>query len=129
MRQGTLHRACTLNALPIVYAMGSSEKGQLGNGKTGEHFVSANKLAFATYSEPSEHICSAPARCNADTQPQSPGPCAGGQEDRADRLRPAALDCVRAGADETQLPKLTLRSTVWRTTATCTSGALAATDG
>ena len=35
-----------------AYAFGSSEKGQLGNGKTGEHFVSSNRLAFTTYSEP-----------------------------------------------------------------------------
>jgi alpha-tubulin suppressor-like RCC1 family protein len=30
----------------LVYSTGSSEFGQLGNGKTGEYFVSANKLAF-----------------------------------------------------------------------------------
>ena len=29
-----------------VYTTGSSEFGQLGNGKTGEYFISANKLAF-----------------------------------------------------------------------------------
>lgn len=31
----------------ILYSTGSSEYGQLGNGETGEYFVSANKLAFA----------------------------------------------------------------------------------
>jgi len=31
----------------FMYTAGSSEYGQLGNGETGEHFVSANKLAFA----------------------------------------------------------------------------------
>ncbi len=31
----------------ILYSTGSSEFGQLGNGATGEYFVSANKLAFA----------------------------------------------------------------------------------
>jgi alpha-tubulin suppressor-like RCC1 family protein len=31
----------------ILYSTGSSEFGQLGNGETGEYFVSANKLAFA----------------------------------------------------------------------------------
>jgi len=35
-----------------VYAMGSSEKGQLGNGRTGEHFASGNKLAFVNESDP-----------------------------------------------------------------------------
>lgn len=30
-----------------MYSTGSSEYGQLGNGETGEYFVSANKLAFA----------------------------------------------------------------------------------
>mmetsp|Transcript_30071 Transcript_30071/g.73055 ORF Transcript_30071/g.73055 Transcript_30071/m.73055 type:complete len:703 (-) Transcript_30071:133-2241(-) len=30
-----------------LYSTGSSEYGQLGNGETGEHFISANKLAFA----------------------------------------------------------------------------------
>mmetsp|Transcript_30073 Transcript_30073/g.73067 ORF Transcript_30073/g.73067 Transcript_30073/m.73067 type:complete len:631 (-) Transcript_30073:141-2033(-) len=29
-----------------LYSTGSSEYGQLGNGETGEHFISANKLAF-----------------------------------------------------------------------------------
>lgn len=32
--------------------MGSTEKGQLGNGRTGEHFVSGNKIAFGTHTEP-----------------------------------------------------------------------------
>lgn len=32
--------------------MGSSEKGQLGNGRTGEHFSSGNKLAFVNETEP-----------------------------------------------------------------------------
>jgi len=31
----------------ILYSSGSSEFGQLGNGETGEYFVSANKLAYA----------------------------------------------------------------------------------
>ncbi|KAG7353787.1 S-layer protein [Nitzschia inconspicua] len=31
----------------IMYTTGSSEFGQLGNGETGEYFVTANKLAFA----------------------------------------------------------------------------------
>jgi alpha-tubulin suppressor-like RCC1 family protein len=30
-----------------MYTTGSSEFGQLGNGETGEHFITANKLAFA----------------------------------------------------------------------------------
>lgn len=35
-----------------LYAMGSTEKGQLGNGRTGEHFITSNKLAFNTHTEP-----------------------------------------------------------------------------
>lgn len=31
----------------ILYSTGSSEYGQLGNGETGEYFISANKLAYA----------------------------------------------------------------------------------
>ena len=34
----------------FMYTTGSSEYGQLGNGATGEHFVTANKLAFANCS-------------------------------------------------------------------------------
>ncbi|EPQ26652.1 uncharacterized protein PFL1_05632 [Pseudozyma flocculosa PF-1] len=41
-----------LTASGKVYAMGSSEKGQLGNGRTGEHFISGTKLAFDTFDEP-----------------------------------------------------------------------------
>ncbi|KAN0062784.1 hypothetical protein ACQY0O_004980 [Thecaphora frezii] len=41
-----------LTASGKVYTMGSSEKGQLGNGRTGEHFISGNKLAFNTFDEP-----------------------------------------------------------------------------
>lgn len=32
--------------------MGSCEKGQLGNGKTGEHFISNTKLAYTVHTEP-----------------------------------------------------------------------------
>ncbi|KAH9941975.1 RCC1/BLIP-II [Amylocystis lapponica] len=35
-----------------VFAFGSAEKGQLGNGKTGEHIVTAGKTAFDIESEP-----------------------------------------------------------------------------
>ncbi|CAD6890037.1 unnamed protein product [Tilletia controversa] len=35
-----------------VYAAGSMEKGQLGNGRTGEHFASANRLIFGMAAEP-----------------------------------------------------------------------------
>ncbi|KAK0529853.1 hypothetical protein OC834_003516 [Tilletia horrida] len=35
-----------------VYAAGSMEKGQLGNGRTGEHFASANRLVFGMVTEP-----------------------------------------------------------------------------
>lgn len=35
-----------------VYASGSCERGQLGNGRTGEHFVSGNRMAFAEENTP-----------------------------------------------------------------------------
>jgi hypothetical protein len=36
-----------------VYTFGSGEKGQLGNGKTGERIITGNKLAFDIVSQPS----------------------------------------------------------------------------
>jgi hypothetical protein len=36
----------------LVYAFGSGEKGQLGNGRTGEHIVSAGKTGFDIKDEP-----------------------------------------------------------------------------
>ncbi|KZT36865.1 RCC1/BLIP-II protein [Sistotremastrum suecicum HHB10207 ss-3] len=35
-----------------VYAFGSAEKGQLGNGKTGEHIATGNKILFDLHSDP-----------------------------------------------------------------------------
>ncbi|THG93459.1 hypothetical protein EW145_g8369, partial [Phellinidium pouzarii] len=35
-----------------VYALGSGEHGQLGNGRTGEHIATGNKIMFDVYSEP-----------------------------------------------------------------------------
>ncbi len=35
----------------LVYAFGSGEKGQLGNGRTGEHIVTSGRAIFDT-----EHI-------------------------------------------------------------------------
>ena len=37
-----------------VYACGSGEKGQLGNGRTGEHIATGNRTGFDIESEPSE---------------------------------------------------------------------------
>ncbi|KAJ7746825.1 regulator of chromosome condensation 1/beta-lactamase-inhibitor protein II [Mycena maculata] len=37
-----------------VYTFGSGEKGQLGNGKTGERIVTGNKVAFDIVSQPSQ---------------------------------------------------------------------------
>jgi hypothetical protein len=36
-----------------VFAFGSGEKGQLGNGRTGEHIVTGNKTAFDIETQPS----------------------------------------------------------------------------
>ncbi|KZT69242.1 RCC1/BLIP-II protein [Daedalea quercina L-15889] len=41
-----------LTASGKVFALGSGEHGQLGNGRTGEHIVSAGKTAFDVESEP-----------------------------------------------------------------------------
>ena len=35
-----------------VYSFGSGEKGQLGNGRTGEHITTGNKTGFDSQSEP-----------------------------------------------------------------------------
>jgi len=40
--------------LASVYASGSGEKGQLGNGRTGEHIATGNRTGFDIESEPSE---------------------------------------------------------------------------
>lgn len=42
-----------------VFSFGSGEKGQLGNGRTGEHIITGNKTAFDIEPEPSEHRHSA----------------------------------------------------------------------
>jgi len=42
-----------LTHLP-VFSFGSGEKGQLGNGRTGEHIITGNKTAFDIEPEPSE---------------------------------------------------------------------------
>lgn len=36
----------------LVYALGSGEHGQLGNGRTGEHIATGNKTLFDYYSDP-----------------------------------------------------------------------------
>lgn len=46
----------------IVYALGSGEHGQLGNGRTGEHIATGNKTMFDVYSQPGEDIFENPKR-------------------------------------------------------------------
>lgn len=41
-----------LDIIGTVYSFGSGEKGQLGNGRTGEHITTGNKTAFDTQSDP-----------------------------------------------------------------------------
>jgi alpha-tubulin suppressor-like RCC1 family protein len=48
------HLQLLLTLLGVVYSFGSGEKGQLGNGRTGEHITAGNKTAFDAQSEPSE---------------------------------------------------------------------------
>ena len=45
--------ALWITCLP-VYAFGSGEKGQLGNGRTGEHIITGNKTAYDVHSDPSQ---------------------------------------------------------------------------
>jgi alpha-tubulin suppressor-like RCC1 family protein len=40
--------------MAAVYTCGSGEKGQLGNGRTGEHIATGNRTGFDVESEPSE---------------------------------------------------------------------------
>lgn len=43
------------NGKYVVFAFGSAEKGQLGNGTTGERIMTGNKTVFDVYSDPSGH--------------------------------------------------------------------------
>jgi hypothetical protein len=45
----------------LVYTFGSGEKGQLGNGKTGERIITGNKLAFDIVTQPSMSLCLFPS--------------------------------------------------------------------
>lgn len=38
----------------VVFAFGSGEHGQLGNGRTGEHIITGNKTAYDVHNDPSE---------------------------------------------------------------------------
>jgi alpha-tubulin suppressor-like RCC1 family protein len=38
----------------LVFAFGSGEHGQLGNGRTGEHIITGNKTAYDVHNDPSE---------------------------------------------------------------------------
>jgi len=44
--------------LSVVFSFGSGEKGQLGNGRTGEHITTGNKSAFDVEPQPSKYSCS-----------------------------------------------------------------------
>ena len=49
-----IHCMSRLNSLPVVYALGSAEHGQLGNGRTGETIATGNKTTFDSHAEPSK---------------------------------------------------------------------------
>ena len=51
-----MYQQCSLQYNIIVYAFGSAEKGQLGNGKTGAHIVQAGKVVFDAESEPCKYF-------------------------------------------------------------------------
>ena len=54
-----------LTSVP-VFAFGSGEHGQLGNGRTGEHIITGNKTAYDVHNDPSEsHTL---PRCNGAPQ-------------------------------------------------------------
>lgn len=42
----------TLIKFPLVYAFGSGDHGQLGNGRTGEHIITGNKTGYDIMHEP-----------------------------------------------------------------------------
>ena len=79
-----------------VYACGSGEKGQLGNGRTGEHIATGNRTGFDVESEPSEsvQIC---LRLDAHDDCTSFRQGFGRKEDRTNRLRAAAQHRTRRG--------------------------------
>lgn len=47
--------SCSLRPF-LVYAFGSGDKGQLGNGRTGEYIITANKVGFDMVHEPGEAV-------------------------------------------------------------------------
>lgn len=72
-----------------MYAFGSAEKGQLGNGKTGAHIVQAGKVVFDAETEPRELL-----KDILSTQSKSDTICSarqgtGGQENSTNCLWPA----------------------------------------
>lgn len=55
-----LIRSVSVIKLSPVYAFGSGQNGQLGNGRTGEHIITGNKTAFDVISDPSERLTISP---------------------------------------------------------------------
>lgn len=51
----TIFQHIVINQMKVlVFAVGSGEHGQLGNGRTGEHIAKGNRTMFDMYSEPGE---------------------------------------------------------------------------
>ena len=49
-----LKQRCQVLTPLSVFAFGSGEHGQLGNGRTGEHIITGNKTAYDVHNDPSE---------------------------------------------------------------------------
>ena len=78
----------------VVFAFGSEEKGQLGNGQAGERIVSAGKSAFDFEEEPSEFyfLILYIRHFNILVTSSRQGTCRA--KDRPDCLRLPARDCA-----------------------------------
>ena len=84
-----------LDAQGYLYSTGSSEFGQLGNGETGEHFVSANKIAFANANVLTRRttFCHAPhEKLHMNNEPAKVVPLGSGGDDDGD-VRLQAIAC------------------------------------
>jgi hypothetical protein len=74
----------------LVFAFGSAEKGQLGNGTTGERITTGNKTAFDIEDKPSWVVGRVSYWTSSLMIPDSICQRTRWQEDRTDRIRTAA---------------------------------------
>lgn len=101
-----------------MYAFGSAEKGQLGNGRTGEHIVSSGKVVFDAEWEPCQYS-SPPFYTVLPFIPSSVpsvGPAPRREEDHPGRVRATAQCCAerRRVSEMAKCPSRSLRLTEYR---------------